>query len=300
MMHAQLVNWDDSLVATDAIATWADKRYETSAALQLAAYSVVTDPAYAMNSLPPNVAGSPIRAIHPDYIARPNGKAHAGLLGAGDELSMDFVNEMAHRIDYTDPPIAPMKLPNGDWGYLWNVSRSDQAQMLATDSQFYAIMQKGLEGGKLQGNPLFSGRLIGKINRFYFVVNPYVPPGLNATGAGQMVPNTSRGFILGAQGLCIGFGRGDAPSGFGLEHRYMIVTGTDDVIWTNWDALWIAGMDRPGFIHPDEKNIPGVVPRELGCIVVETYSKLPSNFTTAAKYDEAYSPWVAMGVPKTW
>jgi hypothetical protein len=286
-MTAQLVSWDLVPRVTDALATYVDEKFETWAALHGAGYSVVTDLAHTGNNA--------IRALHPNYIIRPNGRTHAGELVAGDEITPDFVNQVQLHLKLLEPQVAPMRLPDGTYGYLWNISSADAARMMDTQSGFYNALLQALAGSKFAGNPLFSGKVIGRWRNFYFVENPYLPPGLSDTPA--MVQGTTRGFILGAQGLAFGFGRGDRPAGYGLENRYLLETDREDWIIGQWAASTIVGVDRPGFIHPDEKNTPGAVERELGVVGVETFSPLPASWTD---YDQAYNRWLAMGVAKSW
>jgi hypothetical protein len=294
-MTKQQVQWDAAVQATDRLATWWYERDDQSITLQGCAYSVVTDPAYARNSIPSDVVRNPIRAIHADYIFRPNAKADASALGPGDEIGPDLCNQAEQFLKVLRPPIAPMKLPDGSYGYLWNVSAGDKAAMLKTDSGFYNALIAAIQGGKLAGNPLFTGRLIGRWGMFYFVENPHLPPGLD--GDDQMVEGTTRGFILGANGLCVGYGRGDRPAAYGLENRYLLETDTEDWIIGQWAGSCICGFDRPGYIHPDEKNTPGATEREVGVVVVETYSPLPPWVTD---YDTVYQDFLQMGVAKSW
>lgn len=78
------------------------------------------------------------------------------------------------------------------------------AYQLKQNSQWLAMMKNTIQGGKIDGNPVWTGAL-GIWDEVLLVENPYVPPGLSSTNT--RVANARRNIFCGAQAFVFGIAK---------------------------------------------------------------------------------------------
>lgn len=137
-----------------------------------------------------------------------------------------------------------------------------QVVHLKENSRWLSRMEKTIQGGAIEGNPLWSGAL-GIDSGVLWVESNYVYPGLSSTNT--RVANCRRAVFCGAQSLLIGLGKENED-----ESTFM----SDQ---ENWDynnnrgtsATIIAGMRSPKFEIDEQANAV----QDFSKIVVPAYAK---------------------------
>lgn len=270
-MVDQFVPEDSLEEGKDGLADFFAHRFNFAANLHAASFDAVTDDAYRLNNT--------IATFPSDYFIRPNGKTSAATLTEDDVFDLNVLNLAARRLKLLRPLIRPIKSPLGDI-YPVFLSPEQVHDLRRDDSVWFATMQNALKGGYLKDNPLFVNAL-GASQGFVFFEDPYVPPGLTS---GAIQDNTRRAWIGGAQHLCLAFGRGRAPKGYGLN-RFKWDKETEDFGHIGQiAATTIVGMVASGYKKPGEANT-----RPNG-LVIETYAAHGLTNT------DVYAPWINAGV----
>jgi N4-gp56 family major capsid protein len=223
-----------------------------------------------------------ITAVQSAYIVRPNGKA-AGALTSGDTLDVDVINEALMLLNLQRPKIRPANTPFGP-KYVCFLSSEHVRDLRKSDSVWFQIMQAAIQGGEVDGNPIFNN-LLGSVHDVLFYKSDLVPPGHN-TGGTAFKSKTRRAWIGGAGALNLAFGRGDRPSGFGVN-RFQWDMDTQDYGFRKMVAAsTIIGGSRPYFTDPAD-----AVVSEQGVIVIETFADYGSALTDA----KVYRDWIEAG-----
>lgn len=273
-MVDQWVHEDTLEEGRDGLGDWFATRFAFSAHLHATGFNVVTDDAYRLHNT--------IEAINSTYIVRPNGKTTAQSLTSSDRFDVDLLNTVARHLKLLRPKIRPAMTPRGP-RYAVFLSPEQIHDLRRSDSVWFATMQNALKGGVVDENPLLSNAL-GEWGLFIFYESDVLPPGLHST-ADTIVDKTRRAWVGGAQSLVMAFGRGSAPSGYGLN-RYRWDRESEDFGHRNQiAATTIGGIARPRYTKPGEASA-----RENGILVIETYADYGPSLTSA----EVYKDWLAI------
>jgi hypothetical protein len=204
-------------------------------------------------------------------------------LTAADEFDIDLLNQASRLVKLLRPRIRPCKTPRGD-RYCVFLSSEQVYSLRHSDSVWFATMQNALKGGKIDDNPLFTNAL-GEWSNFVFFESDWIPPALR-TDNGKIAGQTRTAWVGGAQSLFMAYGRGSAPSGYGLN-RYRWDKETEDFgAIGQIAATTIAGMARPRYQKPGEAS-----KRENGVIAIQTFADYGSQLTA----DQVYAPWIDAG-----
>jgi hypothetical protein len=265
---------EDSLEeGKDGLADWYSTRYPFAAHLHGTGFNLITDDVYTLHNT--------VQAPHTDYIMRPNAKA-AGNLVSTDVFDIDFLNDVALRIQLLKPLLRPAQTPLGPKFCVF-LGPEHVHSLRKSDSQWYQLMQNALKGGVVEDNPVFTSAL-GAYGPFIFFASQLMPPGINSGGT-AIQDNTRRAWVGGAQALFLAHGRGRAPQGYGVN-RYRWDRETEDFGHIGQvAATTIVGMGRPRYLKPGESST-----RENGVIVLETYA----DFGSLSRAD-VYDPWLTAG-----
>lgn len=270
MMDGQYVQEDVMETGEKIIADWAGRRLPFSLHAHAAGITLVTDTAYTLHNT--------IDAVASPYIFRPNGKA-AGALVEGDEFDVNLVNKITQLAKTLRPKLKPAKTPWGD-RLVCFIHPDQTASLRDSNSQWYAIFNSSLQGGRVEDNPLFTTAL-GQINGVLFIEDDFVPPGLNS-GATKFKDKTRRAWIGGAGALSLAFGRGTNKPGFALNRWKWTKLNEDHGNKNSIGVTTVVGAKRNRFTKPG-----AAAAHEAGIIVVETYAPY-----AVADSDAAYADWL--------
>jgi len=188
------------------LANWWAKRFEVSAVNHLAGNTNQADTRYTGN----NAVSAPSSMV----IAA--GAANEGALVNGNGFTIDLIDTCVAIAHTRVTPIRPIQLDGMEiFGVMFIhplQTRSLRANFTA--GQWGAIQSDALAGGQITKNPIFSGA-IGLYNNVIIHESAYAPYGsaaqavvggrtrYNALGTASV----ARGFFVGAQALCLAFGR---------------------------------------------------------------------------------------------
>lgn len=269
-MSHQRVSFDGMELGRRLLADWAASKLSFGIHLHAAGISLVTDSAYTLNNA--------ISAMNSTYVIRPNGKA-AGALTSGDIFDYDVLLQVIQFVKTVRPKLRPAKTPVGDRFCIF--LHPDQVRSLKeTSSSMFNIWQNAMQGGALNGNPIFT-HAIGDVQGCLLFESDLVPPGLNS-GATAFKDNTRRAWVGGAGAISLAFGRGHADD---IEHtpsRWTWTPQQRDYGYEKAIAVSsIVGAKRNRYTKPGEASA-----REAGVVVIETFAD--RGQLTAA---EAYQLW---------
>lgn len=273
-MFQQWVNYNMLETSKRLLGDWMATRFELGLHAHATGASFITRDAYNLNNT--------ITALQSRYVIRPNGKA-AGALTTGDTMDVDVINDALMLLNILRPKIRPANTPFGP-KYVCFLSSEQVHDLRRSDSVWFQLMQNAIQGGDIDGNPIFNN-LLGSVHDVLFYKSDLVPPGHNSGGT-AFKSKTRRAWIAGAGGLNLGFGRGDRPSGFGLNRFQWDMDSQDYGFRKMVACSTVVGAARPYFTDPADDSVS-----EQGIIAVETYADYPSGLTDA----QVYSDWIAAG-----
>lgn len=274
-MFQQWVNFNLLETSKRILGDWMATRFELGMHAHAAGISLITKDAFNLNNS--------IAALQSRYIVRPNGKT-AGGLTSGDILNVDFVNQMLRRLNLLRPKIRPASTPFGP-KYVMFLPSECIHDLRKSDSDWWELMTAAIKGGEVDGNPIFNN-LLGSVHDVLFYKSDLVPPGINSAGT-KIKSKTRRPWLAGAGGLTLAFGRGDRPSGYGVN-RFSWDMDTQDYGFRKMVACsTIVGAARPYFTDPLDSRV-----HEKGVIVGEVYADYDTGLTDA----EVYVDWIDAGL----
>lgn len=191
-------------------------------------------------------------------------------LGASDDqtvkadttakFDVNVIDELVTIAEQVTVPIAPFML-GGNPYYGMFVHPNQIRDLRNKSSQHYAAMLAALQGGRIDGNPLFT-RAIGMWRNVLLFSEPYLTQGIHSsTGAYQS--DTRRAVFFGAGALAIAYGRHDS----GSKEHFRWYSGS-------WDhgAKYYASASMIWGVKAPRYTIAGTA-RDYGKIVVTTYAK---------------------------
>lgn len=273
-MFQQWVQYNMLEVSKRVLGDWFATRIELGLHAHATGASFITKDAYNLNNT--------ITAVQSGYIVRPNDKA-AGALTSGDTLDVDVINEALMLLNLQRPKIRPANTPFGP-KYVCFISSEQVRDLRKSDSVWFQLMQSAIQGGEVDGNPIFNN-LLGAVHDVLFYKSDLVPPGHNAGGT-AFKSKTRRAWLGGAGALNLAFGRGDRPQGFGLNRFQWDMDSQDYGFRKMVAASTIIGGARPYFTDPADSTVS-----EQGVIVIETYAAYSAALTDA----KVYRDWIEAG-----
>lgn len=147
-----------------------------------------------------------VNAPDTKHIRRGGGYATDELVGADPTAYLDLpdVDEMVALAKTLPLPIRPVEIYGGEY-YVLQVHPHVVNHWRNGGSEWFRLMLASVQGGMINGNPIFRGTL-GAVNGVLYIENPYMPPGIHST-LDTVVTNTRRCVLCGAQSLLFGIGR---------------------------------------------------------------------------------------------
>lgn len=273
-MYQQWVPYDMLESSKRVLGDWFAKRFELALHAHAVGASIITSDVYSLNNT--------INALQSRYIIRPNGTA-AGSLSSGDTMDVDVINEALLRLELLRPKMRPAMTPFGP-KFVCFLAPEQVRDLRKSDSVWFQIMTSAIQGGQVSDNPIFTN-LLGSVHDVLFYTSNLVPPGLNSGGT-KFKSKTRRAWIGGAGALNLAFGRGDRPSGFGINRFQWDMDTQDYGFKKSIAASTIVGAARPRFTDPKDSSIS-----EHGVLCIETYADYGSTLTDA----EVYVDWTEAG-----
>jgi len=224
-----------------ALADYYADQGELGMSVHLGGLSSVTDPAWNWNNAP--------TAPDVDHIVRVNDRATDEALVEGDKMNIRTINRTLARVKQVRPRMRPGMI-GGMRAFVWSFHSNQIMHMRETDSDFFNLHLKAIEGGSINENPIFTGNL-GMYQGCIFMEDQWVSPGFHST-TGQPVANTRRSILMGAGALAMGYGREGLPGGY-APNKYLWYTkefnaGRDTACY----ASTIAGIAAPHFERPSD------------------------------------------------
>lgn len=273
-MFQQWVAYDMLETSKRVLGDWFAKRFELGLHAHATGASLITLDAYNLNNT--------INAVQPAYIVRPNNKGQ-GLLSSGDVMDVDVINEALLRLELLRPKIRPAMTPFGP-KFVCFLAPEQVRDLRKSDSVWFQMMSNAISGGHVSDNPIFTN-LLGSVHDVMFYASNLVPPGLNAGGT-KFKSKTRKAWIGGAGALNLAFGRGDRPSGFGVNRFQWDMDSQDYGYRKSISASTIVGAARPRFTDPRDSSVS-----EHGVLCVETYADYGNSLTDA----QVYVDWTEAG-----
>lgn len=273
-MYQQWVAYDMLETSKRVLGDWFAKRFELALHAHATGASIITLDAYTLNNT--------INAVQSAYIVRPNNKAQ-GSLTSGDTMDVDVINEALLRLELLRPKIRPAMTPFGP-KFVCFLAPEQVRDLRKSDSVWFQIMTSAIQGGQVSDNPIFTN-LLGSVHDVLFYTSNLVPPGLNSGGT-KFKSKTRKAWIGGAGALNLAFGRGDRPSGFGVNRFQWDMDSQDYGYRKSISASTIVGAARPRSTDPKDSSIS-----EHGVLCVETYADYGNSLTDA----QVYVDWTEAG-----
>ena len=205
-MSEQRVPFEVRQEAMEGLRDWWADRYDTSAALQLAGYTVQDDTRYTGNNA--TVAASTNHIILP-ATATNGGDESISTTDTFTLSAIDLAVSRAKTMDQqsTPAPIIRPLMVDGEEKYVCFL-HPYQVRALRTNvnNGQWLDIQKAMYQGSKKNNPIYSGAL-GEYNGVILHEWARLPQGVSSTGTA--VANVRRAVFAGAQAACIAFGQGD-------------------------------------------------------------------------------------------
>jgi N4-gp56 family major capsid protein len=193
----------------------------------------------------------------------------AGGLGVGDDATvggdttakfdLNILAELITVAESLQVPIRPW-IYKGNPYYGYFLHPFNVQDLLATGTQWYDLITKTLQGGKVDNNPIFT-RAIGMYRNVLLFSEAHLPQG--TSNAGVAVANTRRNVFFGAGALALAYGRAER----GNFEKMRWHSGTYDhgrKFYGSAGMVW--GLKSPNF------SVNGTT-RLYGRIVVTTYTQ---------------------------
>lgn len=255
-MSQQRVAFDIIEENKSALADYFADQAELGMSVHLAGASSITDPAWNWNNTP--------TAPDADHMVRVNDRTKDEDLVPGDKLNLRTINRTLARVKQVRPRMRPGRI-NGMSAFVWRMHSNNVMHLRESDSEFFNLHLKALEGGSVNDNPIFSGAL-GTYQQCIFLEDQWVAPGFHSV-TGLPVPNTRRTDLLGAGSLCLGYGREGRPGGY-APNKYAWYTREYDIRHVACYASTIAGFASPVFERPTDG-----LTVDYGKVVISTYAE---------------------------
>lgn len=192
---------------------------------------------------------------------------HEEDLTSADTLDLDTVGILPELAEAISPPIRPIIFKGSPY-YILLVHPNQALSFKQNSSRWYDIMIKGLQGGRIEGNPLFT-RAMGCFQNVIIIREPYLVQGRNSS-TGAAVNNTRRAVFMGCGALAMGYGRLEK----GTMEKFRWVSDDWDhkrKFYGSAGLVW--GIKAPFFSV-------GGVNRDFGKIVVSSWATevLPNGY----------------------
>jgi len=204
-MTEQRIPWSIREEAMMGLKDWWAARFDTAFFNQMCGYTVQNDPRYTgMNAVLGPDAG---------HVFRPNAKANDQTLAAGDEMKLDWIDQIVAIAKLATPVLRPVKIDGEDRYVL--VLHTNQVTQLRTNTatgQWLDIQKAAMTGDGSKGNPIMTGAL-GMYNGVVLHESTRVTNGVSSA-TGLIVPTARRAVLMGAQAGFIAFGKGQSFDSF--------------------------------------------------------------------------------------
>lgn len=190
-------------------------------------YANGTDPFFTLSN--------PVVAHDTKHFYRHNGIADDAAISADPShiFNYNWISALKARAQFLPMPI---QMCNTPWGPRYVIGIHGYGVRHIKDSpQHWALAQATLQGGKVDGNPLWDGALFQKDQCLVIECN-YLPVGNVGGAGGTNYRNVRRGFFAGAQAAVIGFAK-ETPN----ENTFRKVT-------ENWDYEMNRGFASRSFM----------------------------------------------------
>lgn len=204
----QRVSWDVMQRSIDALGTYWPQVLEAAMMMHLSGFTVngatATEWYHRGDLLKATLCNAP-RLPDVNHIFRPkdNSAADDSVINADPTAVIDLDTASLLKVWAQQLPI-PIRPASTPWGDLYVFLLHPYAvRHLKQNSQWAALMNKTLQGGAIDGNPLFTGAL-GIYDEVLWVQSNYIPPGFNGS---TVYRNVRRNVFCGAQALCMGFAK---------------------------------------------------------------------------------------------
>jgi N4-gp56 family major capsid protein len=272
IMTGQRVNFDALKESKDALADWWKTRRAVCAVNHLCGNTRQTKLTFTANNAP--------QAPDTQHIYR---AGSGGGLGLGDDATvggdatakfdLQYIDRAVTLAEALQVPIKPFEWKGAPY-YGMFVHPFCIEDLRNTSSQWYDMMIKGLQGGKFEGNPLFT-RAVGMYRNCLIFSEPHLVQG--TSNAGAAVANTRRCVFLGAGALAMAYGRSER----GTMEKFRWHSSTWDhgrKFFGSAGLVW--GLKAPRFTL-------GGTPRDYGKIVFTFYSadRVPYVYGNTTTYD---------------
>lgn len=245
---------------------WWARRMDTAFFNQVCGNTAVTDTRF--------IGHNAVTAPTTNRILRQNAAANDNSLTSADVMTLDLIDvarvkaETASIEASTGPLVRPIRYMGGDYYVMF--MHDYQVHSLRTNTatgQWQDIQKAALQGGDVEGNPIFTGAL-GIYNGVVLHKASRVTTGVNAsTGAAEA--NVRRAVLCGAQAATIAFGGDNGPTRFtwveelfDYQNQFGVSAG----------GIW--GLKKTKFIPSDDSSTNA---EDFGTIVVSTYAAAPTG-----------------------
>lgn len=267
MMNKQRVSFDVLDTGKQIMRDWWKTRRAVCACNHLAGNTAQTDLKY--TGL--NTVASP----DDEHIYRVN----QGLGASNDEtvngdttatFDVNIIDELVTISEQLDPVIAPMQIGGGEY-YAMLLHPDVVADIRKSNTQWYNQMIAALQGGKTDGNPIFT-RALGMHRNTLIFSERHLPRGIHSSTSAYQ-DNTRRCVFMGAGALALTYGRKQRGSKERV-HWYNGAWDHGERLYCSTSMVWGAKAIR--------FNDPDGTARDLGKIVVTCYTTSrtsnPRNF----------------------
>lgn len=230
-----------------ALRDWSAKRMSTTFFTHMAGYTPTTDVVYTGNNSV--IAPSATRQLWQGSATNDQGLTSTDIF----DLSMiDYAVEMATT---ADPQIRPISISGEDKFVLYlHPHQVTDLRTNTTEGQWLDIQKAAMMGGKISGNPIYTGAL-GEYNGVIIRWSHDIPQGVNSS-TGAAVSNTRRAVFLGAQSAVVAFGQDGGPSVYNWTEELFDYKRQLGIAIKN---VW--GLKKVQFNSTD-----------FGCLVLSTYA----------------------------
>lgn len=209
-MNQQRTNFSLKQTAFNKAAVWWRRRFETAIWNQMAGYT----PANTQGRVTYEYTGSNAVTAHDAaHIHRPNSRSNDQTLAAGDELTLDLINDMVLRAQsksYLTYPIAPDV--EGYYHLVIHPINWHQLRTNSTSGEWEDIQLSRIKGGEKYEDTAINRSHLGTYNSVKIHVSDYTPNGVSSAD-GSSVSAVRRCIFFGQKAGCIAFGEGYANDG---------------------------------------------------------------------------------------
>jgi len=204
-MSEQRVPFSVREESRDGLADWWADRIDTAFFNQLCGNTQVTDTRKTGNQA----------AIAPSstHVIYANGKATEAKVGSASAscvITLALIDKAVAKAETLDVPMNPIMI-NGEKHYVYFMHPYDVYQLRTNTNtgQWLDIQKAAMNGGKVSGNPIFTGAL-GVYNNVILHSSTRIPTPVTAASNGEV----RRGVFCGAQAAAVAFGRESSKKNF--------------------------------------------------------------------------------------